>query len=181
MRSRSSESPSRSHTSYPAGSSMKLAFPFIDVRSFTCSYNLQSFWFFMSFYDLLQSLFFLPFQSSLLLNQLLSKLTPCCRLTSPRMWLNLSALIRRLSHEPFVRAIIFTGAGDRAFTAGLDVQAASQGTLTQPAASDPARKAVSLKRHILEFQACISELEKCEKRESVFISIRIYTFCVAFD
>ena len=39
-----------------------------------------------------------------------------------RMWLNLSAIFKRLSHDANVRSIILTGAGDRAFTAGLDVK-----------------------------------------------------------
>jgi delta(3,5)-delta(2,4)-dienoyl-CoA isomerase len=43
-------------------------------------------------------------------------------LTMCRMWLNLSAVFRRLSHDPNVRSIVMTGAGDRAFTAGLDVK-----------------------------------------------------------
>ncbi|KAF2036431.1 ClpP/crotonase [Setomelanomma holmii] len=78
------------------------------------------------------------------------------------MWLNLSAIFKKLSHDSSVRAVILTGAGDRAFTAGLDVQAASEGQLTSTA-SDAARKANNLRRHILEFQDCITALEKCEK------------------
>ena len=64
-----------------------------------------------------------------------------------------------------------SGAGDRAFTTGLDVQAASQsGALQQqpgttPKTVDVARKAVEIKRHVEEFQNCISSVEKCEKRE----------------
>ncbi|KAF2243933.1 delta-delta-dienoyl-CoA isomeras-like protein [Trematosphaeria pertusa] len=79
-----------------------------------------------------------------------------------QMWLNLSTIFRRLSPDPSVRSIILTGAGDRAFTAGLDVQAASQGTLGRPSA-DPARAANSLRRHIHEFQQCVTDVEKCEK------------------
>lgn len=80
------------------------------------------------------------------------------------MWLNLRAIFQQLSHDPSVRAIILTGAGPRAFTAGLDVQAASSGpTFSSSTHDDPARKANGLRRHILEFQACITELEKCEK------------------
>ncbi|KAL5113663.1 hypothetical protein ACEQ8H_008450 [Pleosporales sp. CAS-2024a] len=83
------------------------------------------------------------------------------------MWLNLSALFQSLSLEPCIRAILLTGAGDRAFTAGLDVQAASSptGPLSDDASStaDPARKATALRRHISEFQACITAIEKCEK------------------
>ena len=42
------------------------------------------------------------------------------------------------------------------------MQAASQGTLSQND-SDGARTATTLRRHILEFQDCITSLEKCEK------------------
>jgi len=56
------------------------------------------------------------------------------------MWLNLSAVFRRLSHDPDIRSVILTGAGDRAFTAGLDVKAASQGSITRTS-TDPARTA----------------------------------------
>ncbi|KAF2276768.1 ClpP/crotonase [Westerdykella ornata] len=82
-----------------------------------------------------------------------------------QMWLNLSTIFRKLSFDPHVRAILLTGAGDRAFTAGLDVKAASQGTLSQPTTSspDPARTATTLRRHILDFQSCITSVEKCEK------------------
>lgn len=79
------------------------------------------------------------------------------------MWLNLHSIFAKLSHDPNVRAIIFTGAGDRGFTAGLDVQAASQGQLTSDAPVDAARKANALRRHIFEFQECITAIEKCEK------------------
>lgn len=100
-----------------------------------------------------------------------------------RMWYNLSALLNKLSVDPNVRAVIFSGAG-RAFTAGLDVQAASEGATFAPPTVDSARKvsltssttstpldkthtddpkANGLRRHILEFQDCITSLEKCEK------------------
>ncbi|KAL5399429.1 hypothetical protein PMIN06_001422 [Paraphaeosphaeria minitans] len=79
-----------------------------------------------------------------------------------QMWLNLSAIFKRLSHDSNIRSIILTGSGDRAFTAGLDVTAASQGTLSQ-SSSDSARTATALRRHIFEFQGCITALEKCEK------------------
>ena len=82
------------------------------------------------------------------------------------MWLNLSAIFRQLSHDPSVRAVVLTGAGDRAFTAGLDVTAASEsGPLSSSdvATQDTARKANAVRRHILEFQSCITDVEKCEK------------------
>ncbi|KAF2774034.1 enoyl-CoA hydratase/isomerase family protein [Teratosphaeria nubilosa] len=81
------------------------------------------------------------------------------------MWINLGAIFKRLSEDPDVRVVVMTGAGDRAFTAGLDVQAASDsGPLSSKnEGTDPARRAVALRRHIQEFQDCISEVEKCEK------------------
>ena len=79
------------------------------------------------------------------------------------MWHNLSKIFTALSTDPSVRAILFTGAG-RAFTAGLDVTAASSSaTFDATTAPDSARRAFGLRRHILEFQECISALEKCEK------------------
>jgi Delta3,5-Delta2,4-dienoyl-CoA isomerase len=84
------------------------------------------------------------------------------------MWLEFKTVFDNLSHDPEIRAIILSGAGDRAFTAGLDVQAASQeGVLQQQAGKtqDVARKAVGIKRHVAEFQDCISSVEKCEKRK----------------
>lgn len=57
-----------------------------------------------------------------------------------RMWHNLSALFDKLSVDPNVRAVVFSGAG-RAFTAGLDVQAASEGGTFAPPTVDSARKA----------------------------------------
>ncbi len=81
------------------------------------------------------------------------------------MWLELRHVFEQLSSDPDVRAVVLSGAGDRAFTAGLDVTAASQdGMLGNDANLDGARKAAKLRRHIAEFQASISSVEKCEKR-----------------
>ena len=83
------------------------------------------------------------------------------------MWLEFKVVFDTLSLDPDVRAIILSGAGDRAFTAGLDVEAAAQsGILAQATrkTQDVARIAVGIKRHVVEFQDCISSVEKCEKR-----------------
>lgn len=83
------------------------------------------------------------------------------------MWIELGQIFDKLSYDADVRAIVLTGAGDRAFTAGLDVQAASQsGPLTGQSTLDIARTATQHKRHVLDFQECISRVEKCEKRKS---------------
>ena len=88
------------------------------------------------------------------------------------MWLELKTVFDTLSLDSSVRAIVFNGTGDRAFSAGLDVTAASQtGPLAQTAdgLTDAARTAVALKRHIQEFQDCVSSIERCEKRMFCFI------------
>ncbi|KAF1831734.1 ClpP/crotonase [Decorospora gaudefroyi] len=81
------------------------------------------------------------------------------------MWQNLSKIFTRLSTNPTIRAILLTGAGPRAFTSGLDVVAASQGGTFDhnDNSQDVARRAVALRRHAIEFQACITAVEKCEK------------------
>lgn len=79
------------------------------------------------------------------------------------MWLEFKTVIDALSIDPDVRAVIISGAGDRAFTAGLDVQAANIQGISQ--SSDVARKTAGNRRHIQEFQDCISSVEKCEKRK----------------
>lgn len=82
------------------------------------------------------------------------------------VWLEFGRVFRQLSDDADVRVVVLSGAGDRAFTAGLDVSAASsEGPLSGEGGDlDPARKAKALRGHIQEFQGCISEMERCEKR-----------------
>lgn len=79
------------------------------------------------------------------------------------MFTEIGRIFSHLSVDPEVRCIILTGAGDRAFTAGLDVTAASDGPLTADPNGDVARKATHLRRHIKEIQEPVTEIEKCEK------------------
>ncbi|KAF7953090.1 hypothetical protein EAE96_006309 [Botrytis aclada] len=82
------------------------------------------------------------------------------------MWLEFRTIFDNLSYSPDVRSIILSGAGERAFSAGLDVEAAAQdGVLAEKEGrtTDVARTAQAIKRHVEEFQACISSVEKCEK------------------
>ncbi|KAF9889328.1 hypothetical protein FE257_007438 [Aspergillus nanangensis] len=96
------------------------------------------------------------------------------------MWIELGQLFNQLSHDSAVRAIVLTGAGDKAFTAGLDVKAASEGTLSgKEEASDPARKAVNLRRHVGPFQDCITAVEKCEK--PVIVAMHGFSLGLAID
>ncbi|KAJ5106079.1 enoyl-CoA hydratase/isomerase family protein [Penicillium alfredii] len=95
------------------------------------------------------------------------------------MWLELSQIFTQLSTDSSARAIVLSGAGDRAFTTGLDVKAASQGLLSGDAATDPARKAAHLRRHIASFQDCISAVERCEK--PVVVAMHGFSLGLAID
>lgn len=79
------------------------------------------------------------------------------------MWHELARIFDKLSHDPAVRVVVLSGAGDRAFTAGLDVQATNLDA--NMSGSDGARSATTMRRHVDEFQECITRVEKCEKRE----------------
>ncbi len=89
------------------------------------------------------------------------------------MWLELGKIFAKLSHDPEIRAAVLSGAGDRAFTAGLDVQATSENSalVGSDGRLDAARQATINRRHILEFQDCISQLEKCEKRRWSYVEL----------
>ncbi|KAL4894947.1 ClpP/crotonase-like domain-containing protein [Aspergillus ambiguus] len=95
------------------------------------------------------------------------------------MWVELGQLFNQLSYDSSVRAIVLSGAGDKAFTAGLDVKAASQGTLNDSSSTDAARKAVALRRHITPFQDCITAVEKCEK--PVIVAMHGFSLGLAID
>ena len=77
------------------------------------------------------------------------------------MWIEYGRVFDALSADPAVRAIVLSAAGDRAFTAGLDLMSAD--ALTKDATLDPARTAHGLRRHIKEFQDSIGAVERCEK------------------
>ncbi|KAF7549910.1 hypothetical protein G7046_g8184 [Stylonectria norvegica] len=82
---------------------------------------------------------------------------------SQAVWLEFGRVFDQLSADPEVRAVVLSGAGDRAFTAGLDVQAASQDSVLAGKAADVARQAKAMRSHIEEFQDSIGAMEKCEK------------------
>ena len=81
------------------------------------------------------------------------------------MWLDLRKIFDQLSYDPDVRAIVLSGAGSRAFTAGLDVHAAtSSGILQAGGQIDPGRRAKAIRKDVREIQDCVSSIERCEKR-----------------
>jgi len=85
---------------------------------------------------------------------------------SEPVWLEFGKLFDQLSADSDVRVIVLTASGEKAFTAGLDVQAASAGdnkVFGENGNMDVARRAKGLRYHIEEFQGCISAAERCEK------------------
>ncbi|KAF1354786.1 enoyl-CoA hydratase/isomerase family protein [Delphinella strobiligena] len=81
------------------------------------------------------------------------------------MWLNMKIIFDRLSIDPDVRCVVLTGAGERAFTAGLDVKSASESGIlaSSSSKSDVARTANHIRRYIHTFQSCITSISACEK------------------
>jgi len=83
------------------------------------------------------------------------------------MWLEYGRVFAALSGDSSVRAIVLTGAGDRAFCSGLDIAAATELTAAPGSGGvgggDAGRRAFALRRYIREFQASISAAALCEK------------------
>jgi len=78
------------------------------------------------------------------------------------MWDEFSEIFQQLSTDPAVRAVVLSGAGDRAFTAGLDIKGGAD-VLTGSNSEEPGRKAIKLRRLIRNMQDSVSAVEKCEK------------------
>ncbi|OAL26276.1 hypothetical protein AYO20_10153 [Fonsecaea nubica] len=96
------------------------------------------------------------------------------------MWFELKAIVQQLSHDPDVRCILLSGAGDRAFTAGLDVeQAAKSDNPLSADIADPSRKATVIRREILDLQDVISAVARCEK--PIIALMHGYTYGLGID
>ena len=82
------------------------------------------------------------------------------------MWGELRSVFELLSRDALVRAIVLSGAGERAFTAGLDVVEASGSSFLGPSSDggvDPARVAWANQRHIAFLQSSLNAVEACAK------------------
>lgn len=96
------------------------------------------------------------------------------------MWHELRSVFEYLSSNPDIRCVLISGAGSRAFTAGLDITAASlPGSAIRAASSDPSRKAHRLRHHILDLQSCISSISRCGK--PVIALLHGYTYGLGID
>ncbi|KAL7274264.1 hypothetical protein RUND412_002843 [Rhizina undulata] len=83
------------------------------------------------------------------------------------MWEEYRDIFNLLSADANVRAVIFSGAGPRAFTAGLDIRQASSilggSSEEEEEELDPARRAWKIRKSIKDFQDAIGAMERCEK------------------
>ena len=105
------------------------------------------------------------------------------------MWREYAQIFQALSIDSSVRAIVLSGAGERAFCAGLDLSAtelASAPPSSSPSGGaesgerqDAARRAFRLRHAIKEFQDAISAAEACEK--PVVAAIHGIAFGLAID
>ncbi|WWC70792.1 uncharacterized protein I206_104744 [Kwoniella pini CBS 10737] len=75
------------------------------------------------------------------------------------MWKELRSIIDEIATSPEIRVIVLSSTLDKVFTAGLDLNAQSE---LNSSALDPARKAIQLRDHVLDFQDAISSLERCQ-------------------
>ncbi|KAF5356369.1 hypothetical protein D9758_009520 [Tetrapyrgos nigripes] len=76
------------------------------------------------------------------------------------LWRAYGELFEKLAEEAYdVRAVVVSSAFPKFFTAGLDLNAAKSADSTN---TDPARVAISLKKHLQEFQYAIHTPERCD-------------------
>ncbi|KAI5288937.1 hypothetical protein KEM54_004655 [Ascosphaera aggregata] len=100
------------------------------------------------------------------------------------MWLEMRTIFTKLSHDSNIRAIVLSGAGDKAFTSGLDVKAAAAAedsvlSSASSSLSDPSRRATHNRRFIETFQDCVSSIERCEK--PILCILHGYSLGLAID
>ncbi|RYF10780.1 MAG: hypothetical protein EOO77_20795, partial [Oxalobacteraceae bacterium] len=78
------------------------------------------------------------------------------------LWQSMRRLFETASVDPDVRVVVLSARGERAFSAGLDLQASSLVSTMTTDEMDAARRATHLRRHILDFQASITSIARCE-------------------
>ncbi|KAI5805822.1 ClpP/crotonase-like domain-containing protein [Geopyxis carbonaria] len=80
----------------------------------------------------------------------------------PIMFAEIGEVFLRLSNDSSVRAIILSGSGEKAFTAGLDIKG-ELSFLNNDDDMDPARKGWKIRHEIKKYQDSVGAIEKCEK------------------
>lgn len=82
------------------------------------------------------------------------------------MFAELRDIFERIRLDNEVRCVILTGAGERAFTAGLDLQGALGVGSSGGEEGDSYRRARKVRETILQWQAAVNAVEGCGKRKS---------------
>jgi len=84
------------------------------------------------------------------------------------MFSELQDIFERVRLDSGVRVVILSGAGERAFTAGLDLQGAlgisGSGSKEWKAEGDSYRQARKVRETILQWQKAVNAVEGCGKR-----------------
>jgi delta(3,5)-delta(2,4)-dienoyl-CoA isomerase len=94
---------------------------------------------------------------------------------SHALWLEFGRVFRLLDRDSDVRAVVLSGAGDRAFCAGLDVKDAAGDEVMTGGQEDGARWAWKVRRERIEvYQESVSAVEECSKRE-LFIPLPVWS------
>ncbi|KAI9679681.1 MAG: putative secondary metabolism biosynthetic enzyme [Bathelium mastoideum] len=96
-----------------------------------------------------------------------------------RMWKDLGSIFRQVSHDAEYRVVILSATGTRGFSAGVDLHDASNvDAFRGLTGEDPARSAARIRRYITEFQAQLSEIERCEKPVICALFATSYVFAI---
>lgn len=80
------------------------------------------------------------------------------------MFSELQDIFERIRLDSEIRVVILSGAGERAFTAGLDLQEAPGVSEVGGAETDSYRKARKVRETILQWQKAVNAVEGCGKR-----------------
>ena len=99
------------------------------------------------------------------------------------MFAELKDIFERVRLDKEVRCVVLTGAGERAFTAGIDLHGAfvvdvervgeegeESGARRKEGEEDSYRKARRIRGTIVQFQTALSTVESCGKRMSFFVA-----------
>ncbi|KAG8896850.1 hypothetical protein FRB99_008609 [Tulasnella sp. 403] len=94
------------------------------------------------------------------------------------MWEELGSIFEQVNQDGDIRAVVLASNLPKFWTAGIDLVSALDEQLHSPA-HDVARKGVPLRQHILDFQNCITSIEKA--RQPVIAAVHGIALGLAVD
>ncbi|KAF8426973.1 ClpP/crotonase-like domain-containing protein [Tirmania nivea] len=98
---------------------------------------------------------------------------------SPPMFSELQDIFERLRLDSGVRVAILSGAGERAFTAGLDLREGALGMSSSKEGEDSYRQARKVRETILQWQKAVNAVEGCGK--PVIVILHGISYGLALD